>query len=111
MFIANRDEIKKLELTDLVTKQVLVGPEQGWDSHVMRLFTLKKGGKAPHHSHPWQHIIYALEGKGNLMMDNKDYPLLPHTTAYVPQDIIHQISNAGDTDFVFICIVPEYGDR
>lgn len=111
MFIASRFEIEKQELTDLVTKQVLVGPKQGWDSHVMRLFTLKQGGKAPHHAHPWQHIIYALEGEGNLMMDGKDYPLHPHTTAYVPQDIIHQISNAGEGNFVFICIVPEYGDR
>ncbi|NCC63538.1 MAG: cupin domain-containing protein [Spirochaetia bacterium] len=111
MFVSSREEIVKQEISDLVSKQVLVGPAQGWDSHVMRLFTLKSGGKAPHHAHPWQHIIYALEGEGNLMMDGKDYPLNPHSVAYVPADIIHQISNRGETDFVFICIVPEEGDR
>ena len=30
-----------------VTKQVLIGPDQGWKDHVMRLFTLGEDGYAP----------------------------------------------------------------
>ena len=111
MFVSHRDEIEKRQISDLITKQILVGPEQGWKDHVMRMFTLEKGGAAPRHSHPWQHIIYVVEGVGNLFMDGTDYPLKAGSVAYVPSDILHQVSNAGEQRFVFICIVPEYGDK
>jgi len=75
MFVSHRDLIEKKQISEYITKQVLVGPKEGWKDHVMRMFTLEKGGKAPRHSHPWQHIIYAVEGKGNLYMEGKDYPL------------------------------------
>ncbi len=114
MFVSHRNEIEKRaqhhpEMRE-VEKQILIGPEQGWQDHVMRLFTLGNGGYAPRHTHPWPHIIYALEGSGNLFMDGKDHPLTPGSVAYVPADIDHQISNAGKEDFVFICIVPKIGE-
>ncbi|MDD3902307.1 MAG: cupin domain-containing protein [Sphaerochaeta sp.] len=115
MFVSHRDEIEKKRISspgsNEVLKQVLVGPEQGWKDHVMRMFTLGKEGCAPRHAHPWQHIIYVVEGKGNLFMDGKDYPLTPGSVCYVPSDILHQVSNAGEDAFVFICIVPEFGDK
>lgn len=111
MFVSHRDDIEKKQISDLITKQVLVGPAQGWKDHVMRMFTLEKEGSAPRHTHPWQHIIYAVQGEGNLFMDGTDYPLKPGSVAYVPNDILHQVSNAGEGQFVFICIVPEYGDK
>jgi quercetin dioxygenase-like cupin family protein len=43
-------------------------------------------------------------------MDGKDYPLESGSVAYVPDGIDHQISNAGEKQFVFICIVPKRGD-
>jgi len=114
MFVSHRDTIEKKRLDNPavhnVTKQVLVGPEQGWEDHVMRMFTLDKGGYAPRHSHEWQHILYIVEGKGTLFMDGENHPLTPGSTAYVPGGIEHQILNAGDENFVFICIVPQYGD-
>lgn len=110
MFVSHRDEIEKKNIAEKVIKQVLIGPEQGWEDYVMRMFTLEKEGKAPHHSHPWQHVIFAVEGKGNLFMVGKDYPLESGSVAYVPDGIDHQISNAGEEQFVFICIVPMRGD-
>nr|WP_319776499.1 cupin domain-containing protein [uncultured Sphaerochaeta sp.] len=110
MFVSHRDEIEKKNIAEKVIKQVLIGPEQGWEDYVMRMFTLEKEGKAPHHSHSWQHVIFAVEGKGNLFMDGKDYPLESGSVAYVPDAIDHQISNAGEEQFVFICIVPKRGD-
>lgn len=114
MFVGHRDEIEKIAQSHPamqgVEKQILIGPEQGWKDHVMRLFTLQKGGYAPRHSHPWPHIMYAVEGKGNLFMNGEDYPLIPGSVAYVPADIYHQVSNSGDGQFVFICIVPKIGE-
>jgi len=111
MFVSHRDDIEKLKISDLITKQILVGPEQGWDDYVMRLFTLEKDGKAPHHSHPWPHIMFAVEGSGNLYLEGQNHPLKPGSVAYVPDNADHQVSNAGEQQFVFICIVPKDGDR
>lgn len=113
-YVSHRNQITKHKLENPilkgVTKQVLVGPEQGWEDHVMRMFTLYEGGFAPRHSHDWPHILYAVEGEGTLYMDGVDHPLTAGSTAFVPSNIEHQILNAGSAQFVFICIVPKAGD-
>ena len=115
MFVSHRDLVAKHELHDpsmkSVEKQILIGPEQGWADHVMRLFTLGQGGYAPRHCHPWPHIMYVVEGEGNLFMEGKDYPLRSGSVAYVPSDSEHQVSNTGDHPFIFICIVPTEGEK
>ena len=57
LYVSHRKNIpaRKIEnsVSRFVTKQVLVGPAQGWEDYVMRLFTLEKDGHAPRHSHDW----------------------------------------------------------
>jgi quercetin dioxygenase-like cupin family protein len=114
MFVGHIDEIEKKTLNHplmrAVEKQILIGPKQGWADYVMRLFTLGKDGYAPRHTHPWPHIMYAVEGKGNLFMDGQDFPLRSGSVAYVSADKEHQVSNVGPDKFVFICIVPKEGE-
>ncbi len=111
MYVSHRSQIEGKQISDLVTKQILVGPEEGWEGYVMRLFTLEPTGAAPRHSHDWPHIVYVLEGEGNLFLEGVDYPLTAGSVAYVPTESDHQISNRGAGRFVFICIVPERGDQ
>jgi quercetin dioxygenase-like cupin family protein len=115
MFVSHRNSIDKKELTGSamsnVAKQVLVGPEQGWKDHVMRMFTLAEAGFTPRHHHDWQHIIYVVEGRGTLFLDGTDHLLTAGSVAYVPNGAEHQLMNTGSEIFVFICIVPEYGDK
>lgn len=91
--------------------RVLVGPDQGWESHVMRVIELEPDGYSPEHSHPWPHINYILEGQGILMMAGESHPVEAGTYAYVPGGMHHQFKNAGDTAFKFICIVPVEGHQ
>jgi len=66
MFVSHKDKIEKKAQSHpsmhAVEKQILIGPEQGWADHVMRLFTLGPSGYAPRHAHPWPHIMYVVEG-------------------------------------------------
>ena len=113
MIVGNLKDLPKKELiSDAVkdvTMQVLVSPEEGWDSHVMRVLELGIDGYSPKHQHPWPHINYIIEGEGVLMIDGKDYPITAGSYAYVPQDTLHQFKNVGTTQFKFICIVPTAG--
>ena len=114
MFVSCADKIEKIKM-DLddaknVSKQILVGPNEGWDSHVMRLFTIEKNGFTPKHSHPWPHINYVVEGEGILYMDGKEYKMTKDCVSYVPPNIEHQYKNTGDEKFAVICIVPKEGE-
>jgi quercetin dioxygenase-like cupin family protein len=115
MFVGHEKTIAKIcpEAPGManVIKQVLVGPEQGWEGWVMRLFTLGKEGHSPRHSHPWPHINYVVSGQGVLYLDGENYDMQSGSVAYVPRGAEHTFSNCGTEDFAFICIVPEEGDK
>ena len=114
MFVSHINDIESRELhgdaVKDITKQVLIGPKEGWSDYVMRRFSLEKGGYAPYHTHPWPHITYILEGEGTLHLDGVDYHLTSGSVSYVPSNKIHQIKAAIDSPLVFICIVPPEGD-
>lgn len=101
----DNDQIKN------AVKKVLISPIQGWEGYVMREFELGQGGYTPSHTHPWPHIIYILNGKGTLHLDGQDYLLEAGSFAFVPSNKLHQFTNTGIDGFVFICIVPEEGDK
>lgn len=115
MFVSNEKDIQGLELklsgVSNVVKKSLIGPSQGWEGWVMRLFTLKKSGYSPRHSHPWPHINYIVSGLGILFLDGKEHQLEAGSVAYIPSGAEHQFQARGEQDFVFICIVPEEGDK
>ncbi len=93
-----------------VTKQVLIDAEKGWDSHVMRLFTLGEGGYSPKHEHPWPHINFVVSGRGTLMINGKETEIRRGSYAFVPPGSNHQFVNTGAEDLQFICIVPKEGE-
>ncbi len=114
MFIGSINDLKEIKViapgVANAFKKTLIGPKEGWDGWVMRLFTLRDGGKSPLHSHPWPHINYIISGQGVLSVDGRDTPLAEGSMAYVPSNSEHQFKNAGNENLVFICIVPEEGD-
>lgn len=116
MYVGHISEIPGTEVVNPgkalnVIKQVAVGPEQGWQGWVMRIFTIGSEGFSPRHSHPWPHINYIISGKGSLFLDGKIYEVQAGSVAYVPDNAEHQFTNTGTGDFTFICIVPEEGDK
>jgi len=115
MVVSNIEGIKPVTMdgdgVKNVLKRVLVGPKEGWESHVMRLFTVGKNGNTPRHKHPWPHINYIVSGEGVLYMDGVEYKVREGYFAFVPSNVEHQYINTGKDDFVFICIVPKEGEN
>ena len=115
MVVGHIKDVKKIimEAPGVVkaAKQALIGPKEGWEGYVMRLITLGTGGCSPKHTHDWPHINYMVSGKGKLFLDGEEFNLEAGSFSYVPGGSIHQFSNASEEDFVFICIVPEEGDK
>jgi len=91
--------------------KVLIGENEGWSDHVMRIIELGPEGHSPRHSHPWPHINYMVEGMGTLYIDGQAHAVKAGAYAYVPANAEHQFKNAGDGMFRFICIVPKEGHQ
>jgi quercetin dioxygenase-like cupin family protein len=91
-------------------KRVLIGPKTGAPNFVMRHFTLAAGGYSPNHSHPWEHEVYILAGRGAVRFSGVSRPVGPGDFVYVPPMEEHQFANAAETPLEFLCIVPTQGD-
>lgn len=91
--------------------KMLIGADEGWGDHVMRIIELGPNGYSPKHTHPWPHINYMLEGKGVLTIEDREHAVAAGSFAYVPEGKLHQFSNTGDGMFRFICIVPKQGHQ
>lgn len=89
--------------------QVLIGPKDGWEDHVLRTFELDEDGYTPKHAHDWPHINYVLEGEGTLFLNGKKNPIEKGSIAYVPAGETHQFRNTSNKPLKFICIVPKKG--
>jgi len=115
MFISNIDTIKANEINDPsvlnASIKVLIGPDEGWDSHVMRVIEIEEGGYSPQHSHPWPHINYVLEGEGSLLYNGEEKPIKKGSVPFISPNENHQFKNSGKEKFVFICIVPKEGHK
>ena len=115
MFVSHIDNIEgiKLDGKDLknAVKKILIGPKEGWEDYVMRLFSLEKGGYTPKHSHPWPHINIVLEGKGTLFLEGKEFKVEKGSIAFVPENALHQYRADREEKLEFICIVPLKGEN
>lgn len=88
--------------------KVIFSPETGWDGHVMRKFTIQKGGFSGNHSHDFYHVIYVVGGIGTVMLNGEITPVKLGSYAYIPANAPHQLvnTNEGDEPLEFLCIVP-----
>lgn len=115
MFISDMDQIKSTEINGPTVQdawmKVLIGPAEGWDSHVMRAIELEAGGYSPEHNHPWPHINYIIEGEGSLVSNGEEKPIKKGSIAFISPGETHQFKNKGKEKLVFICIVPKEGHK
>lgn len=115
MIVSHLDKLEKVIMSGDAVKAAsmkkLIGPEEGWDSHVMRVVELGEDGFSPKHTHPWPHINYIIEGEGVLFLDGKETPIKAGSFAYVPSGELHQFKNTGKGILKFICIVPPEGHQ
>jgi quercetin dioxygenase-like cupin family protein len=97
--------VKDAKMKALITK------DDGAPNFAMRHFELGKDGHTPYHKHPWEHEVYILEGKGELVTEEENLPLSPGKAVFVKGEEMHQFKNTGEGSFKFLCIVPNEGHK
>lgn len=90
-------------------KQLPVGSADGSPVFSFRVFTIQPGGHTPHHTHPFEHLNYFIEGRGVLVTpDGEEKPVKQGDFALVLPGEKHQYRNtSADRPLVMICAVPK----
>jgi len=115
MFSVNDKYIKeeKVEMYDSegVHIQWLLSKNEGSTVSTMRKYTIKSKGKIPFHNHPWEHIIYVLKGTCEVLSGDTTTSAKSGDAIFIPEYEKHAYVNNSDDDFVFLCIIPNEGDK
>ena len=97
----------KIEDAKGVKKRVLISEEDGAPNFIMRRFTIETGGHTPYHTHPWEHEVYVLSGKGRVRLGKNSFDLSRDTAVLVLPDEEHNFENIGKEPLIFICSIPK----
>lgn len=94
-----------------ISKQIVIGPEDGSKEVVLRYFKVAPGGSSPHHHHDFPHLVKVEAGKGIIVdPQGEEHPLAPGDYVYIHDNQPHCFKNRGQESFEFICVVPGRGE-
>lgn len=90
-----------------VKKRVVIGPDEGAENFIMRVFDIAPGHTSPDHAHPWEHEVFILSGEGAARDEaGKEMPIGGGSTLFLPAGEKHCLINKGKDALRFICIIP-----
>ncbi len=88
-------------------KRVVIGPDEGAQNFIMRVFDVEPGLTSPDHTHPWEHEIFVLAGEGAVRDEQgKETPFAEGYTLFLPAGEKHCMINKGKEVLRFICVIP-----
>jgi quercetin dioxygenase-like cupin family protein len=87
-------------------RQLISQKQDGAPVYDMRMIEIEPEGHTPHHTHPYEHENFIVEGQGEVFIEGEWHELGPGDVVFVPPGVQHQYRNTGDTVFRFLCSVP-----
>ena len=102
----NYKNAPKEEVDKGIYRVWLIDERVGADNFFMRLFEMLPGASTEDDSHPYEHEIFVISGRGRIKIANQTEEMNPGDAFFVPPNTLHSIKNEGDEELKFICIVP-----
>jgi quercetin dioxygenase-like cupin family protein len=88
------------------TVRWLISRPEGAANFAMRLFELAPGGCTPLHEHAWEHEVFVLDGRAEVVQDSGPTPITPGDAVLVLTGERHQFRNTADTPARMLCMIP-----
>lgn len=86
----------------------LLTSEIGAPRFELRYIEIPPGGQSSLGSHPHEHEVFIVKGKGIVKRSDGENRLAPGMAVFVPGSEVHQCINAGEKEpFGFVCVVPK----
>lgn len=110
MLIRNVNEVAdapvQMDGVSGIRMAVMVGRQDGAPHFALRSFKVEPGGHAPRHSHDYEHEVYVVSGRGEVLLEGAFRAIKAGDVVYVPADEEHQFRAAKDEGMHFLCLVP-----
>ncbi|MDF1810030.1 MAG: cupin domain-containing protein [Phycisphaerales bacterium] len=87
---------------------VMIGRHNKAPHFALRSIAVEPGGNTPLHQHDYEHEVYVVSGKGQVLLEGDTHPIKTGDTILVPANELHQFTvpdNASEP-FRFLCLVP-----
>ena len=90
-----------------ILKHVLVGPQDGAPTFVMRYFQVPPGEQTFFHTHDHEHGMLILHGQAQIQIKDELSDLSPLDAIFVSGGDLHRVINTGEEPLGFICVIPK----
>jgi len=100
-YIVNMEEVQG------ILKHVLVGPQDGAPTFVMRYFQVRPGEQTFFHTHDHEHGMLILHGQAQIQIKEEHTHLSPLDAIFVSSGDLHRVINTGEEPLGFICVIPK----
>lgn len=85
----------------------LIEAKDGSPTFEIREITIPPSGCSSDGTHPYEHGVYVLSGRGRVMIEAESYELKKGVSVYVAPDEQHQwINDSFEDPLTFICVIP-----
>jgi quercetin dioxygenase-like cupin family protein len=113
-FFSRESEIEPKPVTvpgsKLAFIQWLTTSEHGSKEYALRRFTIAPGGVIAMHSHHYEETVYVLNGRVRVCVGPAKSTLGPGEYVYVDGDVPHALTNEGENEVEFLCVIPYLQD-
>ena len=90
-----------------ILKHVLVGPQDGAPTFIMRYFQVPPGEQTFFHTHNHEHGMLILHGQAQIQIKEERTDLSQLDTIFVSGGDLHRVINTGEEPLGFICVIPK----
>jgi quercetin dioxygenase-like cupin family protein len=84
----------------------ILGPDDGVPNYVMLYVQHAPGASSHHHTHPWEHQAFIVEGSGVLWCDGKEHAIKQGDAVLVPPGAEHHFTNTGSVTLSRVTVNP-----
>ena len=106
MKVINYLEAKPIQEFPGAIKREVITADDGAPNFCMRVFEVEPGISTPFHSHPWEHEVFILSGRGMVTTEQKEALIAGESVVFIPPDERHKFTNNGNEPLRFICLIP-----
>ncbi len=106
MKVTNYTDTKPTKELPGVLKREVITARDGAPNFCMRVFEVEPGSSTPNHSHPWEHEVFVLWGKGVVRGEEGESEIGEGSVVFIAPNEQHCFINTGQTVLRFVCLIP-----
>lgn len=112
MHVKNVDDIESevLESGSGVSRQMLIGPDEG-PNFSMRKLLIEPGGGIPAHTSGAEHEQYVLGGTARVGIGDQVYEIAKGDVVFIPAGELHWYEAYGEEPFELLSVLPNKNDE